>query len=141
MLLTFLLVVPCALYRVSSEPGSETQHVVAELSIKQGEGVFCLTGKLNMVMACSCVEFWRSSGLVWAHRVSIFEASPAVPALPTIHPHSFFFVYIEWKLPGKVLICVGTGTFWPTGAAASAASPRTGRLIILSIKHSKVQER
>ncbi|KAF9334042.1 hypothetical protein BGZ91_011026 [Linnemannia elongata] len=72
--------------RVSNEPGPETQHVVAELSIKQGEGVFCLA---------------------------------------------------EWKLPNKVLICVGTGIFSPTGAAASAASPRTGRLIILSIRHSK----
>ncbi|OAQ36501.1 hypothetical protein K457DRAFT_131724 [Linnemannia elongata AG-77] len=72
--------------RVSSEPGPETQHVVAELPIKQGEGVFCLA---------------------------------------------------EWKLPNKVLICVGTGIFSPTGAAASAASPRTGRLIILSIRHSK----
>ncbi|KAG9072646.1 hypothetical protein KI688_000417 [Linnemannia hyalina] len=74
--------------RVSSEPGSEMQHVVAELSIKQGEGVFYLA---------------------------------------------------EWKLPSKVLICVGTGIFSPTGAAASAASPRTGRLLILSIKHSKSQ--
>ncbi|KAG0298409.1 hypothetical protein BGZ96_012131 [Linnemannia gamsii] len=74
--------------RVSMEPGSERQHVVAELLIKQGEGVFCLA---------------------------------------------------EWKLPSKVLICVGTGIFSPTGAAASAASPRTGRLIILTIKHSKSQ--
>ncbi|KAF9146965.1 hypothetical protein BGX30_000049 [Mortierella sp. GBA39] len=72
--------------RVSSEPGSEMQHVVAELSTKQGEGVFCLA---------------------------------------------------EWKLPSKALICVGTGIFSPTGAAASAASPKTGRLLILSIKHSK----
>ncbi|KAF9910816.1 hypothetical protein EC991_005533 [Linnemannia zychae] len=43
----------------------------------------------------------------------------------------------EWKLPSKTLLCVGTGIFSPTGAAASAASPRTGRIIVLSIKHSK----
>ncbi|KAF8941394.1 hypothetical protein BGZ47_007395 [Haplosporangium gracile] len=72
--------------RVSIEQGSEKQHVVAQLALKQGEGVFCLT---------------------------------------------------EWKLPNRVLICVGTGIFSLTGAAASAVSPRTGRLIILSIKHSK----
>ncbi|KAG0279891.1 hypothetical protein BGZ95_011936 [Linnemannia exigua] len=72
--------------RVSSEPGSEKQHVVGELATRQGEGVFCMT---------------------------------------------------EWKLSNKTFICVGTGVFSPTGAASSAASPRSGRLIVLSTKHSK----
>ncbi|KAF9931395.1 hypothetical protein FBU30_010324 [Linnemannia zychae] len=61
--------------RASSESETEKQHVVAELTIKQGEGVYCLAG---------------------------------------------------------------TGIFSPNGAAATAASPRTGRLLILSIKHSKM---
>ncbi|KAG0377552.1 hypothetical protein BGX24_005884 [Mortierella sp. AD032] len=47
------------------------------------------------------------------------------------------FCLTEWKLANKTLICVGTGIFLPTGAASSAASPRSGRLIVLSIKHLK----
>ncbi|KAF8982471.1 hypothetical protein BGZ46_001197 [Entomortierella lignicola] len=48
----------------------------------------------------------------------------------------------EWKIPrpGKpeaVYICVGTGLFSPTGSEVSAAAPKTGRLIVLSIKQSK----
>ncbi|KAF9395568.1 hypothetical protein CPC16_007843 [Podila verticillata] len=52
----------------------------------------------------------------------------------------------EWKIPrpGKsdaVYICVGTGQFSPTGSELSAAAPRTGRLVVLSIKQSKKQDR
>ncbi|KAK3842876.1 MAG: mono-functional DNA-alkylating methyl methanesulfonate N-term-domain-containing protein [Linnemannia gamsii] len=47
------------------------------------------------------------------------------------------FCLTEWKVANKTLICVGTGIFSPTGAASSAASPRSGRLIVLSIKHLK----
>ncbi|KAG0080640.1 hypothetical protein BGZ92_000545, partial [Podila epicladia] len=48
----------------------------------------------------------------------------------------------EWKIPrpGKsdaVYICVGTGQFSPTGSELSAAAPKTGRLVVLSIKQSK----
>ncbi|KAF9093953.1 hypothetical protein BGX29_009725 [Mortierella sp. GBA35] len=75
--------------RVSNDAESESQHVIAGLFLRQGEGVYCLA---------------------------------------------------EWKLPHKLLICVGTGIFSPTGAASSAASPRTGRLVILSIKHTKTKD-
>ncbi|KAG0010172.1 hypothetical protein BGZ82_003569, partial [Podila clonocystis] len=52
----------------------------------------------------------------------------------------------EWKIPrpGKsdaVYICVGTGQFSPTGSELSAAAPKTGRLVVLSIKQSKKQDR
>ncbi|KAF9963351.1 hypothetical protein BGZ65_004120 [Modicella reniformis] len=52
----------------------------------------------------------------------------------------------EWKIPrpGKsdaVYICIGTGLFSPTGSKASAGTPKSGRLIVLSVKQSKKVER
>ncbi|KAF9961554.1 hypothetical protein BGZ72_003160 [Mortierella alpina] len=41
---TLLLIDP---QRASNEPGSETQHIVAEFSLKQGEAVYCLVGELS----------------------------------------------------------------------------------------------
>ncbi|KAF9278494.1 hypothetical protein BGZ68_008527 [Mortierella alpina] len=89
---TLLLIDP---QRASSEPGSETQHIVAEFSLKQGEAVYCL---------------------------------------------------VEWRIPrpnksDAVYICVGTGLFSPTGSEVSAATPKTGRLVVLSVKQSKKADR
>lgn len=49
---------------MSREPGSEKQHVVAELSIKQGEGVFCLTGKIIEVLLNLIVLFSKRGMMV-----------------------------------------------------------------------------
>ncbi|KAF9968006.1 hypothetical protein BGZ70_007203 [Mortierella alpina] len=89
---TLLLIDP---QRASSEPGLETQHIVAEFSLKQGEAVYCL---------------------------------------------------VEWRIPrpnrsDAVYICVGTGLFSPTGSEVSAATPKTGRLVVLSVKQSKKADR
>lgn len=51
---------------------------------------------------------------------------------------------VEWRIPrpnksDAVYICVGTGLFSPTGSEVSAATPKTGRLVVLSVKQSKVK--
>ncbi|CAO3573256.1 unnamed protein product [Mortierella alpina] len=89
---TLLLIDP---QRASNEPGLETQHIVAEFSLKRGEAVYCL---------------------------------------------------VEWRIPrpnksDAVYICVGTGLFSPTGSEVSAATPKTGRLVVLSVKQSKKADR
>ncbi|KAF9169542.1 hypothetical protein BGX20_010185 [Mortierella sp. AD010] len=52
----------------------------------------------------------------------------------------------EWKIPrpnksDAVYICIGTGLFSPTGSEVSAAAPKTGRLVVLSVKQSKKADR
>ncbi|KAF9357767.1 hypothetical protein BGX26_003118 [Mortierella sp. AD094] len=52
----------------------------------------------------------------------------------------------EWKIPRPnkseaVYICIGTGLFSPTGSEVSAAAPKTGRLVVLSVKQSKKADR
>jgi hypothetical protein len=56
------------------------------------------------------------------------------------------FYRVEWKIPrpnksDAVYICVGTGVFSPTGSEASAAAPKTGRLLVLWVKQSKASKR
>ncbi|KAF8936108.1 hypothetical protein BGZ58_004595 [Dissophora ornata] len=56
------------------------------------------------------------------------------------------FSLAEWKIPrpnksDAVYICIGTGIFSPTGSEVSAAAPKTGRLVVLSVKQSKKVDR
>ncbi|KAF9187451.1 hypothetical protein BGZ51_001298 [Haplosporangium sp. Z 767] len=56
------------------------------------------------------------------------------------------FCLAEWRIrrPNKsdaVYICVGTGLFSPTGTETTAAVPKMGRLVVLSIKQSKKSDR